>query len=116
MISWRNFLEEVIDDFKIKGYIFNLIEEMNIITMASKLDMTNDFYIKHNMHAVEWKLNAMINENKSLINKFNRNCRHPLNRKFGSYRVWSFNQTLKLTLKIYSNLSQTKIHYYLEHH
>ena len=60
---------------------------MNIITIANKLDMTYDFYIKHNMHAVEWKLNAMINKNKSLIDNFNRNCRHPLNRKFESYRV-----------------------------
>ena len=27
----------------------------------------------NNMHAVEWKLNAMINKNESLINKLNRN-------------------------------------------
>ena len=33
------------------------------------------------MHAVEWKLNAMINKNKSLINKLDRNWRHPLLRK-----------------------------------
>ena len=39
------------------------------------------------MHAVEWKLNAMININRNFINKFNRNWRHPLNRKFESYRV-----------------------------
>ena len=35
-------------------------------------------------HAVVWKLNAMINKNKNLIDKFNRNWRHPLNRKFES--------------------------------
>ena len=39
------------------------------------------------MCALEWKLNAMINKNKSLINKFSRNWRHPLNRKFESYRI-----------------------------
>ena len=45
------------------------------------------FYIKHSMPAVEWKLNAMINKNKSLINEFPRNWIHPLNEKFESYRV-----------------------------
>ena len=60
---------------------------MNIITMAIKMDMSYDFYIKHIMQAVEWKLNAMINKNKKLINSFNRNRRHPLNRKFESHRV-----------------------------
>ena len=44
--------------------------------------MSYDFYNKHNMHAVEWKLNAMINKNKRLTNFFNRNWRHPLNRNF----------------------------------
>ena len=48
--------------------------------------MSYDFYIKQNMHAVEWQLNFMINKNKALIKKFNRNWRHPLNRKFESYR------------------------------
>ena len=50
---------------------------MNIITIANEMDMSYDFYIKHNMCAVEWKLNAMINKNKKLINSFNRNWRHP---------------------------------------
>ena len=38
---------------------------MHIITIAKKMDMSYDFYIKHNMHnmhSVEWKLNAMINK------------------------------------------------------
>ena len=78
MISWKNFLEKVIDDFKNKGYIFNHIGEMHIKTKANKMDMSYDFYIKHNMCALEWKLNAMINKNKSLINKFPRNWRQPL--------------------------------------
>ena len=81
MISWKKFLEKVIDDSKNKGSTFNHIAEMHIITVANKLDMSYDFYIKHNMCALEWKLNAMLNKNKSLINKFPRNWRHPLNRK-----------------------------------
>ena len=60
---------------------------MNIITISNKMDMTYDFYIKHNMHAMEWKLNAMINKNKSLINKFNETWRHPLNRKIRNNRI-----------------------------
>ena len=76
---------KLIDDFKNKGYNFNHIEEVNIITIAIKLDMTYDFCIKHKMHAVEWKLNAMINKNKSLIDSFNRNWRYPLNRNFESF-------------------------------
>ena len=60
---------------------------MNIIIVCNKTDMTYDFYMKHNMPAVEWKLNAMINKNKSSISKFPQNWKHPLNRKFESYRV-----------------------------
>ena len=77
----------MIDDFKDKTYTFSHIAEKYNITIANKMDMSYDFYIKHNMHAIEWKLNAMDNKNKSLINKFHRNWRHPLNRKFESYRV-----------------------------
>ena len=31
------------------------------------MDKSYDFSIKHNVHAVEWKLNAMNNKNKNLI-------------------------------------------------
>ena len=53
---------------------------MNIITIANKLDMSFDSYVKHNICALEWKLNAMTNKNKALINKMNHNWRHPLKR------------------------------------
>ena len=65
MISWKKYLDNVIDDFKNKGDIFHHIEEMNIITISSKLDMSHDFYIKHNMHMIEWKLNGIINKKNS---------------------------------------------------
>ena len=55
---------------------------MNIITIANKLDMSYDFYITDNMHAVEWKLNALINKNKILMNDVNRNWRPHLIRRF----------------------------------
>ena len=58
-----------------------------MITKANKLDMSYDFYMKHNICALEWKLNAMINKNKNLIHIFDRNWRHPLNRKLERYRV-----------------------------
>ena len=50
------------------------------------MDWSYNFYIKNNMHAVEWKLNSTITKNKALIKKFNRNWRHPSNRKIESYR------------------------------
>ena len=62
MTSWSNFLEKIISDFKDEGYDFNHIAKMQFITIANKLDISYDFYIKHNMHAVDWKLNAMINK------------------------------------------------------
>ena len=49
--------------------------------------MSFDFFFKHNMHAVEWKLNKMLNKNPNLINKGSRSWRHPLKRKFKSYCV-----------------------------
>ena len=81
------FFKKIFSDFKDKGYTFNHIAEMHIITIANKLDMSYEFYIKHNMCALEWKLNAMMNKGKSLINKFDRNWKHPLNGNFESYRV-----------------------------
>ena len=51
------------------------------------MDRTFDFYVKHNMPAVEWKLNAMINKNKNLSKKIPQNWKQPSNRKFESYRV-----------------------------
>ena len=46
---------------------------MGIITLAHKRDMKYDFSLKHRMSAFEWKLNAMVNKDKNLINKFPRN-------------------------------------------
>ena len=40
---------------------------MNIITIATKLDMSCDFYIRHIRNAVEWKLFSMINKDNKLI-------------------------------------------------
>ena len=76
MWSWQSFLVKAINDFKFKGYNFNHIEEMIIKTIANTLHMSYDFYITHNMHALEWKLFAMINKNERLYNKLNRNWQH----------------------------------------
>ena len=81
------FFRKLIIDYKEKGYFFNQCAEMNNITIARKMDMTYQFNFKHKICALEWKLNAMINKNKSLINKFDCNWRNRLNRKFESYRV-----------------------------
>ena len=49
--------------------------------------MTYDFYTKHNMHMVEWKLSAIINKVKKMIKELPQNLIHPLNRKFQIYRI-----------------------------
>ena len=85
-ISWSNYLRDTISNLKEEGYDFSHIAEMNIITLAHKCDMTYDFYLKHNMSAFESKLNAMINKDKNLINKFPKNWRHPINTNFNRYR------------------------------
>ena len=60
---------------------------MNIITTATKNDMSYDYHLKHNIDAVEWKLKAMVTKIKKLIKKVDRNWRQPLNRKLESYHV-----------------------------
>ena len=85
-ISWSNDLREAIDNLKEEGYHFDHIVEMDIITLAHKRDMTYDFYLKHNMPALEWKLNAMINKDKNRSSIFPRNWRHPISTKFNCYR------------------------------
>ena len=87
MISWKKLLMNVIDDFKDKGYNFTQLAQMHIITIANKRDMSSDFSIKHNMCALEWKINAMISKNKSVNNKSPREWRHPLIKKFRNIPV-----------------------------
>ena len=69
-ISWSNYLGEAINNLKEEEYHFNYIAEMDIITVAHKRDMTYDSFLKRNMPAFEWKLNAMSNKDKNLIKKF----------------------------------------------
>ena len=67
-ISWSNRSRDIINILKEEGYHFNYLAEMIIISLVHKRDMTFDFCLKHKMSAIEWKLNAMINKDKSLIN------------------------------------------------
>ena len=69
MCLWKKILENAIKDFNIKVSKFNHIADLKIITIANKLDLSYDFHIKRNMHAVEWKINGLKNKNKSLIKK-----------------------------------------------
>ena len=43
--------------------------------------MSYEFYFKHNIHAFEWKIKAMVHKNRNLGNELDRICRHPLVRK-----------------------------------
>ena len=45
---------------------------MNIITFSNKLYMSYDFYTKHDMCALDLKLNALVNKNKQLMKKLDR--------------------------------------------
>ena len=85
--TWSNYLRDAIINLNEEGYDFNYIAEMDIITVAHKRYMTYYFFLKQYMHAVEWKLNAMINKDKNLINKVPQDWIHHLNTKFESYRV-----------------------------
>ena len=85
-VSWSNYLREAISNLKEEGYHFDYIAEVDILTLAHKRVMTNDFYMKHNMPAVEWKLNQLVSKDKSLINKFPQNWRHPIITIFDYYR------------------------------
>ena len=82
MVSWKIFLEIKISNLKNDGFDFSHISQMNFIIVCNKMDMTYDFYMKHNMPAVEWKINQLIIKDKNLINKFPSTWFHPLNRKF----------------------------------
>ena len=63
------------------------------------MDLSYEFCIKHNMHTVEWKLFSLINKDKVLITKFNRNkWRHPLIRKFSHF---TFNKIINVCDKYY---------------
>ena len=86
-ISWSNYLRDAINNLKEEGYHFIFIAEMDIITLAHKRGMTYDFYLKHNMPALKWKLNALINKDKNLLKKFPQTWRHPINKNFDCYRV-----------------------------
>ena len=80
-VSWSNYIGETIE-----GCDFSHIAEIDNITLANKRDVTYDFYLKHNMPAFEWKLNAMINKDKNLIIKFPQKWRHSINTEFNCYR------------------------------
>ena len=85
-ISCSNYLRDAINILKEEVYHLNHIAEMEIITLAHKRGMTNDFYLKHNMPAFVSKLNAMINKDKNLFSKFPQNWRHPIKTRFDCYR------------------------------
>ena len=80
-ITW-----EAIQNLKKEGYDFNCIAEMDMLTLAHKRDMTKDFYLKHKMPAYEWKQNAMINSDKTLLKPFPQNWWHPIISKFDWYQ------------------------------
>ena len=45
MLYWKSVSKDEINEYKYKGYTFNRIDELNIITIADRRDMTYDFCI-----------------------------------------------------------------------
>ena len=80
-IWWKDFLNEVISGFSNFGLKFDYVGELKIITIVDKRDRTYDFYIIHNMHAVECAINKKVSQNSNLIKNFIISWRLPLNRK-----------------------------------
>ena len=76
MVFRKIFVEIEINNLKNDGFDYSHISEMNFKIVCNKMDMTYDFYMKHNMSAVECKL----------INKLPASWIHSLNRNFKSYR------------------------------
>ena len=72
----------LIDNFLQRGYIFSLIDEMNVSTINDKRYMTYDYYIQHPMPAVKLKLNIILAKNPHIINSLNRSHFRPLSRKY----------------------------------
>ena len=64
MASWKIFVENLIINFKSEGFDFSHTSQMNIIIICNQMDMMYDYYMKYNMHAVEWKLNKFYNKDK----------------------------------------------------
>ena len=83
-------MKNVISDFHNKGYTFDRMTELGIITKAIKKDISYDLYLKHIMHAVERKLLMMINKNKTIINKLNKSWRHLLSRKYSDITLINY--------------------------
>ena len=82
IMSSEYLLNDAINDINNQGYTFDHKDEFNIIMIADKMDITYDFYIKHNMSALELKLNLIFAKNPYLINSLNRSHNHPLIRKY----------------------------------
>ena len=101
MIFRENLLVDVINDFNKKRYTFDGIVELYIITIANKMDMSYEFYIKHKMHAVAGKLIMIVAKNPHLMKSLNRYINHPQNRKkILLYHLLSIKCTEKILLQL----------------
>ena len=76
MCFWQKNLEKAVKDVNNEGFNSNQLAVLFILTKANKLDKSSDFYIKHIMYTVEWKLNATINKKENLTKKLDRRKRH----------------------------------------
>ena len=54
---------------------------MDIVTIVDKRDRTYQFNMKHNMCFLEWLIIKKLDKDKTPINEFTQDWRHPIIRK-----------------------------------
>ena len=55
---------------------------MDIFTIVDKRDRTYQFYMKHIMSSLQWLIKKKLDKDKTLVNHFLQDWRHPINRKY----------------------------------
>ena len=77
-----NTLLYIIKCHELKGYKFCRINQMNILILIDKCNITYKNYINSPMPMVERRINFIIAKNPILINSFDRSKNHPLIKKY----------------------------------
>ena len=67
---------------ELKGYKFCCINQMNILILIDKCNITYRNYINSSMPTIERRIIFIIAKNPTLINSLNRNKNLPLIRKY----------------------------------
>ena len=86
----KSYLLYWIEYYKLQGHSFCNIDKMIIKTIFDKCNMTYKEYMKQPMHAMERRLNFVIDRHRQLINALDGSKNHPLIRKYSHIRSQCF--------------------------